>query len=124
MAIPLMRAAYDESRPELQEIWARLIAAAMDPQRAPRVRISFIETVKRMDPLDALVLQKLAQQQGNLSPNARDFLAAQLEETQEEIMLSAGNLVDCKCIGWKHNAVNSPDFYISDYGRALIRACS
>ena len=34
LAIPLLRAAYDESRPELQELWAQLIAAAMDPQRA------------------------------------------------------------------------------------------
>jgi hypothetical protein len=44
LAIPLLRAAYDESRPELQELWASLIAAAMDPARSGRVRLSFIET--------------------------------------------------------------------------------
>src|SRR5258708_7086372 len=41
LAIPLIRAAYDESRPELQELWAQLIAAAMDPARSSRVRRSF-----------------------------------------------------------------------------------
>jgi Abortive infection alpha len=58
-AIPLLRAAYDESRPELQELWARLIAAAMDPERAYRVRRSFIEAIQKFDPLDALVLKEL-----------------------------------------------------------------
>jgi hypothetical protein len=57
LAIPLLRAAYDESRPELQELWAQLIAAAMDPQRANRVRRSFIDTIQSLDPLDALVLK-------------------------------------------------------------------
>ena len=32
LAIPLISAAYDETRPELQQIWAELLAAAMDPK--------------------------------------------------------------------------------------------
>jgi hypothetical protein len=44
LAIPLLRAAYDESRPELQQLWADLIAAAMDPKRSGRVRLSFIDS--------------------------------------------------------------------------------
>jgi hypothetical protein len=59
VAIPLIRAAYDESRPELQELWACLIAAAMDPARATSVRKSFIEALQQFDPLDALVLKEL-----------------------------------------------------------------
>jgi hypothetical protein len=46
VAIPLLRAAYDESRPELQDVWARLIAAAMDPKRSDGMRLSFIDAVK------------------------------------------------------------------------------
>jgi hypothetical protein len=34
VAIPLMRGAYDESRPGLGEMWADLIANAMDPERS------------------------------------------------------------------------------------------
>ena len=44
VAIPLVRGAYDESREGLRDVWAQLIAAAMDPDRTDRVRISFIET--------------------------------------------------------------------------------
>jgi len=56
IAIPLLKAAYDESRPELQKLWAGLIAAAMDPTRSDRVRLSFINAVRQFDPLDALLL--------------------------------------------------------------------
>src|ERR1700720_1786155 len=47
LAIPLLRAAYDESRPELQELWAQLIAAAMDPRRVNRVRRSFVDALQK-----------------------------------------------------------------------------
>src|SRR5437660_1458996 len=67
VAIPLLRAAYDESRPELQQIWAKLIAAAIDPNRSGQFRLSFIATLKQFDPLDAQVLK--ARQPGTLSPN-------------------------------------------------------
>jgi hypothetical protein len=58
LAIPLLRAAYEEGRPDLQALWASLIASAMDPNRSGRVRLSFIDTLKRFDPLDAVVLKK------------------------------------------------------------------
>jgi hypothetical protein len=40
---PLLRAAYDESFPELQKLWPELITAAMDPNWSDRVRLSFID---------------------------------------------------------------------------------
>ena len=43
---------------------AALMASAMDPQRAGRVRLSFIETLKHFDPLDALVLKPVMIIQG------------------------------------------------------------
>lgn len=48
--------AQEESREELAELWARLLANAMDPNMNS-VRQSFIDAVKRMDPLDAVVLR-------------------------------------------------------------------
>jgi len=85
LAIPLLRAAYDESRPELQDLWAQLIAAAMDPQRANRVRRSFIDTVQRLDPLDALVLKELyGAPPGTLSPNPRAFFLPRLKVSGDE----------------------------------------
>ena len=59
LAIPLLRGAADESREELQNLWARLLAAALDPSKAGRVRQEFAEVLSKMDPVDALVLQFL-----------------------------------------------------------------
>jgi hypothetical protein len=57
VALPLIHGAYDESRAALQDPWAALIAAAMGPARAGRVRLSFIEMLKQFDPLDTLLLK-------------------------------------------------------------------
>jgi hypothetical protein len=74
LAVPLLRAAANESQEILQEMWAALLAAAMDPEKLDRVRLSFIETVKRLDPPDTLILKKFYATSGTLSPNVRDHL--------------------------------------------------
>jgi Abortive infection alpha len=119
VAIPLLRSAYDESRPELQKLWAALIAAAMDPQRSARVRLSFIDTLKRFDPLDALVLKARCVEQGVLQPSALIFIATTLRQPAEEVQASVENLKALRCV---EGAV--PSFYINNYGKLLIKACS
>lgn len=56
LALPILRGAADESREEIQDLWARLMAAALDPAKAGSVRQGFAEAISKMDPLDALVL--------------------------------------------------------------------
>lgn len=56
LALPILRGAADESREELQDLWARLLAASLDPSRAGCVRQGFAEVISKMDPLDARVL--------------------------------------------------------------------
>jgi Abortive infection alpha len=69
VALPLLIAAADEDRDELQEIWARLLAAAMDPARSKAFRGAFIEIVKKMDPLDAVALQYMRDNSRPAMPN-------------------------------------------------------
>ena len=57
-ATELLLAAQDWSREELAELWARLLANAMDPN-LNSVPHSFIEAVKKMDPIDAVVLKSI-----------------------------------------------------------------
>jgi len=57
LSLPIIVAAADESRDELQDLWARLLAAAADPNRSKSFRLAFIEAAKKMDPLDAAVLR-------------------------------------------------------------------
>ena len=121
LAIPLLRGAYDESRPELQELWAALIASAMDPKRVGRVRLSFIETLRRFDPLDAMVLQKRYEQPGDMSPNAVVCIAGMLSQPEVEVELSFDNLALLNCVSKTGATVR---FFITNYGRALVQACS
>ena len=79
-ATELLTAAQDESRKELADLWARLLANAMDPNMN-NVRHSFIAMIKEMDPLDAVVLRFLSERNlrevhfGRL-PMQKDFDAA------------------------------------------------
>jgi hypothetical protein len=59
IAIPLLEAAQGDSREEIQELWARLLANAMDPHRSNNVRAEFIETVRKLEPIDARILLHL-----------------------------------------------------------------
>jgi hypothetical protein len=60
IALPILQGAADEDREELVDLWARLLANAMDP-KLNNVRHSFIDAVKVMDPPDALVLRYVKQ---------------------------------------------------------------
>jgi hypothetical protein len=59
VAIPLIEAAINEDREVLKDLWAKLLANALDPNRANLVRPSLIELLKQLDPLDALILRQL-----------------------------------------------------------------
>ncbi len=59
LAGPILEACRDESREEMQKLWAGLLATARDPKRKRYFKIEFIEILKKIDPNDALVLQRI-----------------------------------------------------------------
>jgi hypothetical protein len=120
VAIPLIEAAQDESRPDLQDRWARLLANAMDPARADDIRPEFIETLKRFHPRDAVILEKI-NETPELSPNARDFLQPHLKISQDAVLVSIETLVREKCLAHHPNELIKP--FITPYGRELLKAC-
>jgi hypothetical protein len=92
ISVPIMISAADESRDELQDIWARLLAAAADPARAKSFRSAFIEAAKKMDPLDAAVLQAAQSSGTPISGEFENACAAQLHVTRDEVSVSVANL--------------------------------
>ncbi|MCO6763715.1 DUF4393 domain-containing protein, partial [Streptomyces sp. EL5] len=70
IALDILEAAQDETRDELKELWARLLANAMDATPQKNVRIEFITVLKQLNPLDALILQRLAAVGNFTSPNS------------------------------------------------------
>jgi hypothetical protein len=99
ISLPLLVAAADESRDELQEIWARLLAAAADPSRARSFRLAFIDAAKKLDPLDAAVLQIVqADHGGRISGDVRNSLAASVHVSRDEVDVSILNLAKLELV--------------------------
>jgi len=95
IGLPLLEAAANENRDELVELWARLLAAAMDPSRAGSMRAAFVESLKNFDPIDALVFSGLDRGLSEeVKPNLRDFFASKLGLTPDQVELSLIHLYD------------------------------
>jgi len=95
---PIITAAQDESREELQDIWAKLLAAALDPGRNRRFRREFTESVKRFEPSDALVLIELDRENVH-GTHANHVKAISLRTglSHNQIAVSFRNLINCGC---------------------------
>lgn len=103
VALPLLQGAADEDRDELVDLWARLLANAMDPNKNT-VRYSFIEIVKQMDVPDALVVRWMHKKNPHyisLSNHEDDtnkvyghvLLAREISRSNDEVELSVMHLV-------------------------------
>jgi hypothetical protein len=119
IALPILHAAADESREELQALWAKLLANAMDPSRVSRVRGAFIEVAKRLEPLDAAVLSNVQERGGgHADGNVRNTFAALLKVSRDEVDVSVENLVSLRLLKLTH----PPDAVIDAFGREFLRA--
>ena len=124
VAIPLLEGAVDETRETLKEIWERLLANAADPSRRERVRLTFIDIVKRMDPLDTSVLKAIAAKkpppEANLSMKAgeRHALARQLGVTSDEFEVSFDNLKRLELVRRDGQGVH----HTNSLGREFLKA--
>jgi hypothetical protein len=120
ITLPIFVAAAEESRDELQDLWARLLAAAADPSRASYFRLAFIDAAKRMDPPDAAVLSSLQRQQVAISGPALNMLAAELGVSRDQLDVSGGNLRKLELL--MGDAPNT--LILSPFGREFLRAVS
>ena len=121
IARPLMIAAADEDRDELQDIWARLLAAAADPARAKSFRLRFITVAKEMDPLDATVLEQVSTHyNGRVTGDMRNQIADTLGRKRDEVDISIDNLSDLRLLG----IPSPPDGVMTHFGREFLRAIS
>ncbi|MGO9534085.1 MAG: Abi-alpha family protein [Syntrophobacteraceae bacterium] len=104
LALPILRGAADESREELRDLWARLLASAMDPSREKDIRQGFAEAIGKMDPLDARVLAHLRSLPGGvISYHGKSTLPTQWGISVDELLVSLSNLSK---IGMTQDAVN------------------
>ncbi len=116
IAIPLLEAAQREPREEMQDLWARLLANAMDPARRDDVRPEYIQALEKLHPIDAVILQKASEAfSGGFVPHA---MADVLKIRPSSVNVSLDHLVDAKCV------TRNQDLHkISSFGSELLLAC-
>lgn len=120
LALPILAAAADENREELQDLWERLLAAAMDPKRQGCVRQSLISTVRQMDPFDVLILRVIADNpSANWTPSGRDFMSSRLQSSQDEVLVSFQNLEKLNCIAFAASPKINP--LMAPLGKLLMQ---
>jgi hypothetical protein len=117
LAIPIMVAAADEGRDELQEVWAALLAAAADPTRNKAFRLKFIEIAKQLDPLDVVVLKRMSAGGTVMNPPLRQALVDH-GLSGDEIAISLNNLLALGLLG------NPSTFMIYPLGKEFLKAVS
>jgi hypothetical protein len=118
VAIPILQGAADESREEIQDLWARLLAAAMTPSRARYLRQGFAEVIKKMDPLDALILLE----QGSEKISDLTQTLKQLNVSSDQYIISLENLQELKiCLP---NPSDKSKYRLSPFGREFLRVIS
>jgi Abortive infection alpha len=118
LTLPIIAAAAEESRDELQDLWARLLAAAADPARAKFFRNAFIDAAKKMDPGDATVLGRVGN--GLIDNNAKGELARALNLSRDIVEVSLSNLAKLDLLA----IVHAPEMTITPFGRVFLRAVS
>jgi Abortive infection alpha len=125
LALPIIAAAADEDSEALRDLWSRLLAAAMDPNRRDAIRQTFIEAVKQMDPMDALVLKIVRDNGGQTwSPNGRDAVASRLRCSPDEVRVSFDRLAKLDCVWFQDATGAKAAAHLSSFGTLLMNAVS
>lgn len=119
IGLPLMHAAAEEGREELQALWARLLAAAMDPSRKNLVRKTFINIIAQMDPLDARVFHVL---QDSMPPSVENRVVVQLGISADAAAVSLDALARLGLISAQDYWRGTQTPGIRSLGRELRRA--
>jgi hypothetical protein len=129
IGIPLLEAASMESDESLQDIWARLIGNALDPNIDISIRQEFIEALRKFEPIDALVLEAtiaLGQSPNSQVHSAKvhgNFATGEFADvTLDQVLVSLLNLDRANCLVAHTEA--GIEYMVSPLGRELVRACS
>jgi Abortive infection alpha len=120
-AIPILEAAAVEENEELQDLWSRLLAAAMDPNRRDAMRQSFLTVVKQMDPTDVLVFKAIYDHGRGVAwvAAANVAIARDFKRSTDKVMVSINHLDRLGCISGGYDAP-----YLMPFGNLLMNVVS
>ena len=129
LAVQILELAQDEGRYALIELWARLLANAVDPSRS-NLRLAFIETVKQMDPPDAMLIERMVHRgyraihdevgPASFNETRIALLANELNLGQDAVFVSLEHLEE---LGILANGTSDAAWRTTSFGREFFRAC-
>lgn len=136
LLLPLLTAAKDESRSELQSLWSALLAnACIDGGR--KVRSAFFEVVKQLEPTDAIIFDLTVRRQtweSTVEPHFQEPMQRQqmLRKAFQDMALAAAKssddfeigmqaLAKLDCISAYYQNHGPP--VLTPFGRSFSEAC-
>ncbi len=72
--LPALEAASEETDETLQDMWAELLANAMDPNKDTTLQRIFIKTLSQMEPSDVLVFRMMKEKARNEALGSQDLM--------------------------------------------------
>ncbi len=126
--LPALEAASEETDETLQDMWAELLANAMDPDHDVSLQHIFIDTLKQLEPIDVRILSAFLEVGGNNEQTPKK-LAPTIGLRVTEVIVSAERLVSLSCLSNVSRdsfSVGAPEtlYMASALARELSRACS
>ncbi len=120
--IPLIGMAQDEGREELVDLWARLLATALDPAARHHYRRDFVAIAAGLEPMDMLCLQKLDSGATKAWRYRRESVAKALCQSQDRVDLALSSLARLGLID--PAKLDGTDFqpFVTPLGREFLTA--
>ncbi|MHC2437673.1 Abi-alpha family protein [Bradyrhizobium sp. USDA 4451] len=121
LGVQLLEHAQGETRETIQDLYAALLANAMDEHFARDVRPEFIQVVSQLQPIDAMILNTI--KQNHMEPSRRVFGSNHICEALENyrptaIEVSLEHLRKLGCLG-----SHAQGTVISNFGIEFMTAC-
>ena len=119
--LPTLEAASEESDETLQDMWANLLANAMDPNKDTSLQRIFIEALGEMEPIDVLIFKTMAEKAPNEALGSQDLMERlacrkTLAAVSADRLTDLGVLREMGSVGW-------PIYDIAALGMEFYLAC-
>ncbi len=121
---PLLEAVSEESDETLQDLWAQLLANAMDPSSDVSLQRVLIDTLRQFEPIDAVVLDHYATVGFGKTQNPND-VAGLTDRRPTECAVSIQRLETLNCLDELSHSRSDlhSEYVISALGHELYHAC-
>lgn len=139
LGVPIIENASLEEEPSLQELWARLLANALNPNFDDEIRPLFADVIKQLSSFDAMVLCALARKEPyrlylnydrSKLRTGQGYIDVQWNSLQGSFaILAALSLIDntkesvLSLMNHRQKYLEKADYKLTSFGRLFVRAC-